>query len=298
MAQVVGFTADQIRDLTTALTAQYNETNKTSKLDRAIASIAPCSGAPTSAVRAWVRSIDTVALDNNDNTFLINLAKHTSREGLREDIGRWKILNWADLKARILSSYLTASEDLIYRQQLKQCVQQVSETVTAYTSRFQSICRLAYHQTRGEVEEQNVIGIYLKGLLDENMSRSVFAKLPVPNTLQNAMDLATSRANDRARYDALIGVKPKNTTKLEALACEAPRTKLNIDVLATRLERLTTKVAKMETNGHNKILKPHKKIVGSSGGKQNIKGFNKETRVCFRCDRPGHLKSQCHAVKH
>ena len=258
---VVALTADQLTALTTALTAQQEESRLQYKLQTAATIIDPCDATDPSDTRKWVSSIDTAKTELGSDALVVQLAKNTSRGEFYETICAAKKTVWKELKSSLIRTFLSGAEDLHYRQQLTQCKQRHGELVTGYVARCKALYGLAYTDDPGDVEEQRAVGSFLRGLTDQPMSAAIYRKLKDNQTMDKAIEITTAFAA------ALVGVAPSPV-------CVTTGATMQVDALEARFDKLVVGKLKARTASH--------------GGKP----------LCSRCGRPGHQRATCRAFYH
>ena len=101
MSTTVGFTKEQLTQLTTALTAQHTESRKLHKLETAAAAVGTCDGTSTVLLRKWLHDLDVTFTECKSDSFMLEIIKNTAREELRVSVHSWDVNTWEAIKKKL-----------------------------------------------------------------------------------------------------------------------------------------------------------------------------------------------------
>ena len=245
--------------------------------------------------RRWATRVKSNAALLQDNGAAIQLMLRTTLGPLKDEMDRY-ILDFVNLnpgKNRLdvpcldLLHYLQRSflpnNDMDHiRESMESLRQRSGESLRVFNRKFRDLSELAFPlDRRTEDQIKQLIRFYIKALNSRDIARAVLRSSP--SSLTDAMSTAVD--SDEVE-DALQRLGHRIEEPMDVSAAAPPQTTL--DTLSKQLERLTTKIAKVEIQVHQNASKRGPQRFG------NRKTWTSEGRpICFHCNLPGHIARQC-----
>lgn len=244
---------------------------------------------------------------------------------------------WPAMAAHLTTIFLGGEEQERRRAELNQLTQHAYETVPTYIIRFQEAADHAYPQPRNEVHDVMLRDIFLRGLTDEKLCRRVITR-PNVNTFQNAVQTVTQMADASDRYTRLMAAKfPKQTMSSnptfgqtkprleEPMEVNHIKQQADLDKICSAIQNLEAKVSAIsfqnqpQSNPNRQSqpgnFKPKKQqqitrygggftprhsgtIPNSARGNEITDQIARQTKICFYCNKPGHIRRNCFQLQH
>ena len=110
-------------------------------------------------------------------------------------------ITWEELKVKLDARYNDMADLAFARQKLRRMTQSRSESVQNYFERLMVHARHAYGETQlqNKFVQQQLVEIFLDGLLDDHMVRRLIRSKP--STLDKALELATAEQQAKKTFD-------------------------------------------------------------------------------------------------
>lgn len=253
-----------------------------------------CEGGSTKAVREWIQAIrgakPRVPLEQCHHRYMTKLASKTSRGELHKELERFKTANAQaiqieQLLEHLLDSFLGPDEAEALKDEVKKVRQAPREEIPTFCRRFRGHAELAYPNPDQE-EDAHLAGLFLAGLKGGRLQDKLFDANPRLNTMNAVIAAATSEWG-RQRY--------KNRVLQESRAVAAAASghePMEVDALQSS-PTARDLIAKQE----QKIKALEKQLgalqTSSCSNKDNRTSQDKPERLCFWCEKPGHMKRDC-----
>ena len=283
-----------------ALWRREDEQKRTDKeyLNDVVSNMIKSDGGNLDEFRRWSNRIRSNATLLQDNSAAIQLMLRTTLGSLKDEIDRY-ILEFINLnpgKTRLevpcgdLLSYLQRAflpkNDVDHiREALGSLRQNSGESLRNFNRKFRDLAEQAFpveNRTNDQVKE--LIKSYIRGLYSKDTARSVLRSSPT--SITEAM--ATAIDNDEVE-EALqrLGHRHEEPMDISSLTPKVQQ-KISMESMAKQLEKMNTKIAKLEVNIHQGAVP-----------QQRRKVFNRNSHtaegkpICYNCRQPGHISRQC-----
>ena len=306
-SQPMAMTKEQYEQLAVLFSQAHAATRTQTRLAQAAAGIDRCDGAVPESTRLWVRALDGWATEGVGDEFMLELAKSTTAGDLLDEIRHWcnthpnPVATWSSLRGRILDHFLSACETIRLQTLLESSQQKSGETTPTYVRRFKMEAARAYPTARAASEENRVVGSFLRGLADHKFAESVFKSGRI-STLAAATAVTLEKEAERERMEQMLRKQGHEVMEVGAAAATpataaADQVVSLLETLQRRMERLTTKVAKMETRQMPAVSPRPTTTRGPKSGERRSPNWNRWADdgrpICNGCGKAGHMFREC-----
>lgn len=298
----------------------------TKALGRYLQRLTPCDGTKDLETLAWLRQIQEAPLE-----LLVGLLMESSTGSLLHFVTQLfdsGIATWTDLRQAIAREYVNPDFPRRQRDALQTLQQRASETITSYNYEFSTLVEEAY--PRGVDYMEALIRDYLSGLADRVMAARVMRRNPA--TLADAMKWAKEevQAGERlrpkakpARMSAAIAVSEEKDPVVDLMRHQSDQ--LEHMIAALQRAQVTPPVSSkpsgkqepavrggpvMDTAVAQWLAGPMEAIAQvspSTPGAATAAGYrppppptgsgycsaSRNTLVCYRCGKAGHMRRNC-----
>ena len=176
--------------------------------------IRPFGGENSEKFQAWTQDMErSLAQLGNDSTRARTLALQTlvgpAADFATREIRSNPEISWDELRTKLDARYNDMADLAYARQKLRRMTQSRSESVQNYFERLMVHARHAYGdaQLRDRFVQQQLVEIFLDGMLDDHMVRRLIRSKPA--TLDRALELATSEQQAKKAFDLRRGHNPE-----------------------------------------------------------------------------------------
>ena len=220
---------------------------------------ATCDGTTTGGVRTWMREV-TLALNQVGPAFIIHVASRSCAGPLRYELERFienvmitthvdrHAIHWADLRTHIAGQFLEIDEQASLRDDLERIRQSAYEPTSQYARRFREACDVAYVPAlRNPDQERVLLRTFARGLTSDTLARKLIEQSN-PTSIEEAIT-AVTRYCERSEAYSRLGreEQPMEISVASPLPSTEDRPLIKmIDSLSSTVERLATKIAKLE----------------------------------------------------
>ena len=279
-----------------------------------------CDGSSTPAVRLWLREIELAfnqvgqqnIIQVVTNTVIDNFRFETERflaQFMRENNVPRDAVPWARVRDHLSDNFLNTDEMQSLRDEVERTHQTLYDTIPQYSRKFREIACAAYPpDRRNEDQNRALIKYFARGLSSDSMARKWVESLAHPAVLEDAM-VMVARLNERQDAYQRLG-RVEEAVEVGAVHPfvdkKPPKANdLTLDELTKTVERLNTKLAKLEAatqasviaragNGFQNNNRPrvnrNREFTNANGRIEvPLDGYNR----CFNCDRAGHFARDC-----
>ena len=279
---------------------------------------ATCDGATTTSMRLWIREIQ-LAFDQVGAAKIIEIISGTITGPLRFEVERFigdhiaahnincRAVPWADLRNHVSTQFLNVDEAAALRDEITKVHQSAYEPEAQYSRRFREVADVAYPQHLRNIDQERIlVKAYACGLA----SNEKLVEVIRPIDLNAAITGIGQLSEWKDAYSRLV----RQETPMEIGAVSrndnAAKEQRTMESLCCTVEKLCTKVAKMEASDRNvhptrsnrasdKSKQPSRQGPSHSGRSTNPpqrKGhaWDEHGRPrCFECNTYGHFAREC-----
>ena len=269
-----------------------------------------CDGSNTPNVRLWIKEIG-LAYDEVGQTHIIQIIAHTITGNLRFEVARFlsesatthgvrrDAVPWDALRIHVTTQFLNTDETQSLRDELYHIRQSPYDSIPQYSRKFRELADSAYPtRPRNGDQALTLVRAFARGLTSNDMTRKLIENIVPPITLEAAIALVAQYNERHDAYDRLRRQEvPMEIGSLD-LKGKSPAPP-DIDTLTKIVERLSTKLAKLEVS----TRKPDAAEVSRNNYQQannrprqdnvyynNIPRVNVPSdqphRLCFNCNPP------------
>lgn len=280
-----------------------------------------CDGSTTSAVRMWIKEV-SLAFNLVGAAGLVEIVTKTISGPLRFEIERFltnfvaaqvvprNAVPWNAIRDHVQAQFLNVDEAAALRDEVDKLRQSPYEPEAQYSRRFREVADAAYPGHRNADQERILVRAYARGLNAPGLARKLVEEAN-PNCLEAAIQ-AVSTFSERKDAYARLGREEQpmevagNVTSKPSTPAPPSNTEL-IDAFGTvvaQMEKLTTKVAKLEVSGRP-MKASTKSPPPQQHGRRNTQGrrdqrdqtgpaWDSDGRPkCFECGKYGHFGREC-----
>ncbi len=268
-----------------------------------------CDGGDVEGLKDWIKELSLVP-DANKGAVMFATARGTLLKTLQDFEAAHQHAPWAEVKAHILTSFISADHARVMLAELKRTERRATETHLTYTQRFSQLADLVYPQP-DQTQTENLVKWLCRGLKDEAVVRRV-VRNGRPDTLEEAINrIRQANASNEAFLDVLGRTEEQGTRQAETpmeidaiVAAVSDRLKLSKSVKAPQppleKQRENTEIAKLKARikqleGDKKKMKEERKSASELEGGGSTRGLGRG--LCFNCGQPGHLARACTASR-
>lgn len=232
--------------------------------------------------REWIREIEKhrVMMNMNEGSCIM-LAYQTSKGAVSGFIERFRAGNpnadWRDLKTELARRFSDIADCHTALTMLRQIKQRHGESLNLYAERILGISGEAFEDEQAPGVQAQLIDIFVTGLSNDQLKMTILRKNP--DTVINAIGIATSEANLRTRVAAISG---RGSTIWEKPVSRQSQKHEAMDVDHSR----DLKCFKCGIRGHK--ARACRKVVQSVTQGQ----FRRPLR-CYNCGQVGHIAREC-----
>ena len=282
-----------------------------SKITRAISATDKCDGSTPHVTREWLSTVDGYVEDFlNTEESLDEFLRSTTHGLLLTSLRSWLKISkkWSELRIQIVSTYLSACEDLLLQRQLEDFQQGENEPIPLFTCRFHAAANMAYPSPRSAEDEQKTKIAFFRSLNLPKVALKLYQESD-GKTLEQVLDSAIIKS---AQYDRFMFMRLRPGEQLIDTSTAAPshqpfkstKGKPNVDLdskfssLSGRLDRLATKVKKIKLTTSQrpvaKVIDRRPRQEQKLHAKLNQAKFI-NSLICYLCGIKGHIKRNCYA---
>ena len=270
-----------------------------------------CDGSSTPTVRLWVKEIE-LAYNQVGQPHIIEIVtrcvSHNFRFETERFINQYVIdhhvnrdaVPWAHIRAHLSEQFLNTDEMQSLRDEVERTTQSMYDTIPQFSRKFREISEAAFPRNQRNGDQERLLDkSFAKVLNSDDIARRLVESLAPPATLEEAIALV-ARLNERQDAYHRLG-RQEEPMEVGALGLGPPADKSHFKTLSDlslAVERLNTKIAKMELLGVNKNSSNNKessndgaKGKGNKSNRRNRK-YDK-SQLCFACNQPGHWAKDC-----
>ena len=240
---------------------RQSERRANKSFQRILRQTTPCDGASVAAVRAWIKDVELASNELGTNE-VINVAAGTAAGPLRWELERYpkshtsrsvarSAIPWNDVKEHLRKSFLPVDEQSALREEVEQTKQSAYELEAEYSRRFRELADAAYpSDTRNEDKQRLLIKAFARGFKSDSLARKL-VETGNPSTIDDAIDKVSGYSARKDAYSRLnrqeepMDVSQVNSTR--------PPPETNLPTLHEQLERIQTRLAKLETTKTPKV---------------------------------------------
>jgi len=287
--------------------------------------IGVCDGSSAAQVRAWIEEIElSLPILKRAPPSLLEVITSTVVGPFRKELERFieayrehnKVhrheVPWEHIKRHMRDSFLAINEEEQLRNEMETLKQTPYESVASYNRRFRDAAESAYPTaTRNEDQYRVIFKAYARGLRDSDIARKLI-EAGAQHTLEDALSQTEGYASAKDRYQRLgrveepmevgnVKEEPKSETQEKLVTL--------LEALGKRLERMSTRIAKVEANQdrprqsreqrrpRESSLPPRRSAITARRDPTPPPRFRDrrtgEPPVCYNCNKRGHVAKNC-----
>ena len=288
-----------------ALWRREDEQKRTDKeyLNDVVSNMIKSDGGNMDEFRRWSNRIRSNATLFQDNSAAIQLMLCTTLGSLKDEIDRYILefirlnpeKNRLDVPCMDLLSYLQRSflptNDVEHVREALGSLRQISgESLRNFNRKFRDLAEQAFpveHHTNDQIKE--LIRNYIRSLSSKDTARSVLRSSPMSIAEAMATAIDTDEVEDTLHR---LGHRQEEPMDISSLIPKVQQ-KVSMESLARQMEKMNTKIAKLEVNIQHGI-NPQQRRKGPKMNSHMAEG----KPICYNCRQPGHIARQCPKRSH
>ena len=231
----------------------------------------------------WLKDMDMCRLRNGDDALMRSLTVATltgpAADFILRALETTPRATWNQIKTCLKQRYSDLADVQYARQSMRNLKQNRSEGVQNFGERIMSLAREAYptQNLADATIQSQLIEIFASGLRDASIMRRVIRKRPAD--LDQAVLVAAEEQQAIKSFELNRNHKKDEPMEVDALQERTGSVEKQLENMSKQMLVLTECLQKLTTQG------------GSPNDRS--RGRSQETRVCYNCDRPGHLARDC-----
>ena len=247
--------------------------------------------------KEWIRTMDKYnRLNGHSDIDKIKLAHMTSRGAVSDFIMRWQDENmnnmtWNNLLSALTTHFSDVTDSEHARALLRNIKQRENESVTIYVERLYNLAQDAYNisslstaEGKGIVISQ-LINNFVEGLADDSIKMKIMRRNPA--NLEDALEIALAEQNLQRRFSNLN--KKKDFTNKKYQLGQGKNN--NQQVIPMEVDQMRRKQCSICFRFGHLASQCRKRQVNEVIPK------DREIKLCYYCQKPGHFKRDCEAFK-
>ena len=231
----------------------------------------------------WLKDMDICRLRNGDDALMRSLTVATltgpAADFILRALETTPRATWNQIKTCLKQRYSDLADVQYAGQSMRNLKQNRSEGVQNFGERIMPLAREAYpaQNLADATIQSQLIEIFASGLRDASIMRRVIRKRPAD--LDKAVLVAAEEQQAIKSFELNRNNKRDEPMEVDALQERTGSVKRQLENMSKQMLVLTECLQKLTTQG------------GSPNDRS--RGRSQETRLCYNCDRPGHLASDC-----